>query len=69
MAIQLGEWELPDPFAIDLVVHRDDIDQYGHTNNTVYLKWCEQVSWAHSEAVGIDWADYQRLHAALETGG
>ena len=59
------EWDLPDPFAIDVTVAEQDIDRYGHTNNAVYLSWCEQVAWAHSEAVGIDWARYRELKRAM----
>ena len=58
-------WELPDPFTIDLVVGPEHIDRYGHVNNLSYLTWCEDVAWAHSEAVGLGFADYQRLDRAM----
>ncbi len=58
-------WDLPDPFAIDVVVSPADIDRYGHTNNAVYLGWCDQVAWAHSEAVGLDWERFQQLGRAM----
>ncbi len=59
------DWELPDPFTIDLVVQADHIDDYGHVNNLAYLKWCEDVAWAHTEAVGLGMGDYQRLDRAM----
>lgn len=59
------DWELPDPFTIDLVVAADHIDAYGHVNNLAYLKWCEDVAWAHTDAVGLAMADYQRLDRAM----
>ncbi len=59
------DWELPDPFTIDLIVGAEHIDRYGHVNNLSYLTWCEDVAWAHSEAVGLGFADYQRLDRAM----
>ena len=45
-------WDLPEPYTIELTVEDDDIDSYGHTNNAVYLRWLDQVAWAHAHAVG-----------------
>ena len=59
------DWELPDPFTIDRVVAPEHIDDYGHVNNLAYLRWCEDVAWAHSEAVGLGLADYRRLDRAM----
>lgn len=42
-----------------------DIDGLEHTNNAVYVKWCEQVAWAHSESLGLDLACYQQLDRAM----
>jgi acyl-CoA thioester hydrolase len=47
------EWDLPEPFTIEVVVGADSIDSYGHVNNTVYLGWLEQCAWAHSAVVGF----------------
>jgi acyl-CoA thioester hydrolase len=47
------EWDLPDPFVIEVLASPDTIDSYGHVNNTVYIGWLEACAWAHSEAVGI----------------
>ncbi len=46
------EWDLPDPFIIEVVAGPEAIDSYGHVNNTVYIGWLEQCAWAHSTAVG-----------------
>ena len=43
----------------------NDIDGLQHTNNTVYVTWCEQVAWQHSESLGLDIASYQRLDRAM----
>jgi acyl-CoA thioester hydrolase len=47
------DWDLPDPFSIQLTVGPESIDSYGHVNNTVYIGWLEQCAWAHSAAVGF----------------
>ncbi len=59
------EWDLPAPFVIERVVSPEQIDEYGHTNNTVYSTWCEHVAWEHSRAVGLDMDDYRRLNRAM----
>ena len=47
------EWDHPNPFTIDITVQADDIDSFGHANNTVYLRWLTELAWAHSAAVGL----------------
>ena len=58
-------WDYDKPFVIGLTVAEADIDVMGHTNNVTYLRWLEQVAWAHSTALGLDWAAYQRLKRAM----
>jgi acyl-CoA thioester hydrolase len=58
-------WDYPKPFTLPAVPQQDDIDGLNHTNNAVYVRWCEKVGWAHSEALGLDLADYQRLDRAM----
>lgn len=58
-------WDYPQPFTLGTRVSADDIDGLEHTNNTVYVKWCEQVAWAHSVALGLDLEAYQRLDRAM----
>ena len=45
-------WDHPDPFTIEVSATAADIDSYGHVNNGVYIRWLEQLAWAHSAAVG-----------------
>lgn len=59
------EWALPDPFVIDIRVADEAIDAYQHVNNSEYLRWIEQVSWAHSEALGLSLERYQALDRAM----
>jgi acyl-CoA thioester hydrolase len=42
----------PTPHVIELAVRAEDIDEYGHVNNAVYLSWCDRVAWSHSGALG-----------------
>lgn len=58
-------WDFKNPFLLEKTVVADDIDIMGHTNNVVYLKWLEQVAWAHSNALGLGWAVYEKLNRAL----
>ncbi len=59
------EWALPDPYVIDVLVERASIDAYGHVNNSEYLRWVEQISWAHSEALGLSIERYRELDRAM----
>lgn len=58
-------WDHPHPFTLTTRVTAEDIDGLQHTNNTVYVKWCERVAWQHSESLGLDIASYQRLDRAM----
>ncbi|HET8791321.1 MAG TPA: acyl-CoA thioesterase, partial [Modicisalibacter sp.] len=52
-------WDLPTPFVIDITVDEAAIDHYGHVNNAEYLRWIEQISWAHSRHLGLTIDDYR----------
>jgi acyl-CoA thioester hydrolase len=58
-------WDHPSPFALTLQAQAADMDGLGHTNNGVYLRWCEQAAWAHSASLGLTLADYRRLDRAM----
>jgi acyl-CoA thioester hydrolase len=38
------------PFDLHLAVQPGDIDQLGHVNNVVYLRWVQEVATAHWQA-------------------
>lgn len=59
------DWDLPDPFILPLTVTSDSIDDYQHVNNAEYVRWLEQISWAHSAALGLDLSRYQTLNRAM----
>ena len=58
-------WDYPQPFTLPRAPAAADIDGLNHTNNAVYVRWCEQVGWAHSEALGLSLEDYRRLDRAM----
>lgn len=58
-------WDYLNPFTLTLLPRPDDIDGLNHTNNAVYVQWCEQIGWAHSETLGLALGDYQRLDRAM----
>jgi acyl-CoA thioester hydrolase len=59
------DWDYPHPFTLPRVPRAADIDGLNHTNNAVYVGWCEQVGWAHSEALGLSLDDYRELDRAM----
>ncbi len=59
------DWDHPNPFTLAVTVEDKHIDGLQHTNNAVYVKWCERVAWAHSESLGMDLAMYQKLDRAM----
>lgn len=59
------DWDHPDPHLLRTRVEAKDMDGLNHTNNAVYVKWCEQVAWSHSVALGLDLARYQALDRAM----
>jgi acyl-CoA thioester hydrolase len=58
-------WDYPAPFTISVAPQTGDIDGLNHVNNAVYLQWCEQAGWAHSEHLGLYLDDYRRLDRAM----
>lgn len=58
-------WDLPAPFTIDITVRAEDTDRLGHANNVVYVRWLEDVSWAHIESLGMTWALHEKTGKAM----
>jgi len=48
-------------FAMRFEVPESDIDMLGHASNIAYVRWVQDVAVAHSDAVGLDFAAYQKL--------
>ena len=55
------KWDVQQPFIERVTVQAGDIDQFGHTNNVVYLSWLERVAWSHSQMLGLGFDDYERF--------
>ncbi|WP_027840413.1 thioesterase family protein [Pyruvatibacter mobilis] len=59
------EWDHPDPFVTPFKVTDADIDDFGHVNNAVYVRWINDGAWAHSKSLGLDFDSYRRLDAGV----
>jgi acyl-CoA thioester hydrolase len=55
----------PVPFRLAMEVDGRDIDELGHASNIAYVRWIQDVALAHSTAVGLDVAAYQKLGAVF----
>jgi acyl-CoA thioester hydrolase len=44
---------LPSAYTGTHRVAAEEIDEYAHVNNTVYLQWLDGIAWAHSAALGL----------------
>ena len=58
-------WDYPNAFTLPVVPQSGDIDGLKHTNNAVYVQWCEMIGWAHSQALGLSLMDYQHHDRAM----
>lgn len=65
LADEAIKWDRPRPYTLDVVVAEEDIDALNHTNNTVYVKWCERAAWQHSCSLGLDIEAYRALDRAI----
>ena len=59
------DWDLPAPFTIEIAVRPEDTDRLGHANNVVYVRWLEDVSWAHLESLGMTWELHEKTGKAM----
>lgn len=59
------QWDLAQPFTTRFTVTAEAIDHYNHVNNAEYLRYIEEVSWQHSNALGLTMEDYECLDRAL----
>ena len=66
----MTDFDFADPHVIELQVAAEDIDEYQHVNNSVYLKWFDRAAWSHSAALGLPMEEcigMRRGMAALRT--
>ena len=52
-----------DAFLMRRVAGPDDIDRFNHVNNARYIGWANEIAWAHSNALGLSFDEYERLGA------
>ncbi len=58
-------WDYPAPYVARVTVVDDNIDALGHTNNGVYINWCQQAAWEHSSSLGLGANHYTELKRAM----
>lgn len=58
-------WDYPQPHTLETRVRAEDMDGLNHTNNAVYVNWCQQAAWSHSVALGLDLDRYRALDRAM----
>jgi acyl-CoA thioester hydrolase len=46
-------FRLPEAYSGTHRVVAEEIDEYEHVNNTVYLQWLDHIAWAHSAKLGL----------------
>jgi acyl-CoA thioester hydrolase len=49
----MPDFDHPAPHIIELSVRPEEIDEYDHVNNAVYLTWLDRAAWSHSAALGV----------------
>jgi acyl-CoA thioester hydrolase len=59
------QWDLDNPYTLDITVQPEDIDGLGHANNTVYVSWLERCAWQHSSSLGLGVENYRTLDRAM----
>lgn len=59
------KWDLQNPFIDNVLVQTEDIDELGHANNAVYVRWLERCAWQHSQSLGLGLPEYQQLNRAM----
>ena len=57
-------WDLQKPFIENVQVQPEDIDELGHANNAVYVRWLERCAWQHSQSLGLGLPEYQDVNKA-----
>ena len=61
-------FDVADPFIYEVTADDDDLDEQGHVNNAVFLRWMDHAAYAHSCDVGYDHDAYESLGATFIVG-
>ena len=58
-------WDYPSPFTHAIATGSGDVDDLGQVNNAAYIRWCENIAWAHSGILGLSVDDYVAMQRAM----
>lgn len=58
---QQFDWPVTAPHIEVRRVIAEDIDAFNHVNNVRYIAWTADAAWGHSNALGVSFADYERI--------
>jgi acyl-CoA thioester hydrolase len=61
----LPHLRLPSAFITRHRVTPEEIDEYEHVNNTVYLRWLDLIAWEHSAELGLPLAHCLALRRGM----
>jgi acyl-CoA thioester hydrolase len=56
---------LPLAFTLAHRVVPEEIDEYAHVNNAVYLQWLDRIAWTHSAQLGVTLAHCLTLRRGM----
>jgi acyl-CoA thioester hydrolase len=56
---------LPLAFTLLHQVLAEEIDEYAHVNNAVYLQWLDRIAWTHSARLGMTLSDCLALRRGM----
>lgn len=54
-------WNCPPQFIGKLTVQPEHLDEFEHTNNTIYLVWMQAIAALHSAQLGLTFQDFVEL--------
>jgi acyl-CoA thioester hydrolase len=58
-------FDLPAVFVHRVSATPADVDDYGHVNNSVYLRWLDATAWAHAASLGVSLQDCLTLRRGM----
>ncbi len=53
-------WLAPPQYLTDRRVRAQDVDDFNHVNNVVYLGWMAYAAWQHSKHLGFDFDAFRQ---------
>lgn len=51
VSIKMNSHPNVNDFSLAITVHKNDIDELGHVNNVVYVRWVQEVAAAHWDSL------------------